>query len=380
MEKRTFAKLGDSVSLLGFGGMRFPLIEGTTEVDISATEEMIDLAMKNGVNYYDTAYPYHGEKAEEILGGILKKYPRDSYFLADKLPLWMLEKEEEVDSYFDEQLRRCGVTYFDYYLVHSMNAERIPKMEEFRTYEKLKARQEKGQIRHLGFSFHDTPEALEKMLAVHPWEFAQIQLNYLDWDLQHADRQYQILEEAGLPVVVMEPLRGGSLTNLGEKGTELLKTARPDQSIASWGIRFAASKPGVMTVLSGMSAMDQVEDNLRTVCNFVPLSEQEESLLQSALMEYKRSGAIPCTGCRYCMECPSGVDIPRVFAIYNAYKISNHGFGLTNSYQLLGKDHQAQNCVECGQCMDHCPQKLSIPDLLKEVKAEVERVEKEMDH
>ncbi|WP_434310425.1 aldo/keto reductase [Hominifimenecus sp. rT4P-3] len=380
MEKRTFTNLKESVSLLGFGGMRFPLIKDTTEVDIPATAELIDLAMKNGVNYYDTAYPYHGEKAEEILGGILKNYPRESFYLADKLPIWMLEKEEEVDSYFEEQLRRCGVDYFDFYLVHSMNGGRISKLESFKVYDKLMARKERGQIRYLGFSFHDSPEVLEEIVSLHSWEFAQIQLNYLDWELQHADRQYQILEEAGLPVIVMEPLRGGSLVNLGEKGTQLLKDASPDLSIASWGIRFAASKPNVLCVLSGMSEKAQLEDNLETTKEFQPLSEQEESILQSALVEYKKAGAIPCTGCRYCMECPSGVDIPRIFAIYNAYRISHHSFGLTNSYWMLGEEHQAHRCVECGQCMEHCPQKLTIPEYLKEVHAEVERVKKEVDH
>lgn len=377
MEKRQFAGLGDSVSLLGFGGMRFPLREGTKEVDVTATEKLIDYAMSRGVNYYDTAYPYHNEKAEEILGGILSSYPRDQFFLADKLPIWLLKSEEEVDTYFEEQLRRCQVDYFDYYLVHSMDASRISLLEKFHVYEKLRERQKEGQIRHLGFSFHDSPEVLERIVKAYHWDFVQIQLNYLDWELQKAKQQYQVLEQAGLPCVVMEPVRGGSLASLSPEAVAILQQARPGESAASWAIRFAASKPGVLTVLSGMSAMEQLQDNLRVMEHFQPITPEEEQVLWKALAEYRKAGTIPCTGCRYCMECPFGVSIPDIFSLYNAYCVSHHPFGLVTSYRLLGEEHQIQHCVQCGQCMEHCPQNLPVPELLRKVEAEVRRVAEE---
>lgn len=377
MEKRQFAGLGDDVSLLGFGGMRFPLKEGSKEVDVAATEKLIAHAMSREINYYDTAYPYHEGKAEEILGGILKAYPRDQFFLADKLPIWMLHSEEEVDTYFEEQLRRCQVEYFDYYLVHSMDGSRIPLLEKFHVYEKLRERQKKGQIRHLGFSFHDSPEVLRQIVEAYPWDFAQIQLNYLDWELQRAKEQYQVLEAAGLPCIVMEPVRGGSLASLSPEAVAILQQARPGESAASWAIRFAASRPGVLTVLSGMSAMEQLQDNLRVMESFQPITPEEETVLWKALAEYRKAGTIPCTGCRYCMDCPFGVSIPEIFSLYNAYCVSRHPFGLVTSYRLLGEKHQSQHCVQCGQCMEHCPQNLPVPELLRKVDAEVRKVAEE---
>lgn len=368
MEKRTFKKTGEQVSLLGFGCMRYPKLSADkNDINEQLAEEMINRAYACGVNYFDTAYSYHDGLSESFTGRALSKFPRESYKLATKMPIWLLQNEEDAPRIFAEQLKRCQVDYFDFYLVHSLNAERIETMERLRLFDYLEGERAKGRIRNLGFSFHDEPKLLNSLAALHRWDFAQIQLNYLDWDIQDAKLAYQILTENNLPVVVMEPVRGGTLANLPRPALDLLTEKRPHGSVASWALRFAADLPEVLTVLSGMSAMEQLEDNLKTLSDFEPLSEDERSILDRALVEYKKSGAIPCTGCRYCMDCPSGVDIPKNFAVYNQYKITGVKIAMEIQYCTLGKEKQADNCIECGQCVPLCPQFIDIPGELKKV-------------
>lgn len=381
MKERTDKKTGNKVSLLGFGNMRLPrLYEDKQEIDVGQAEKLIDYAYSYGVNYYDTAYPYHEGTSELFIGNALKKYPRDSFFLADKMPSWLLKSREDGVRIFEEQLKKCQVDYFDYYLCHSVGSSLdsfINQYEKTGVLDYLFDQMKEGRIRHFGFSFHGSPDVLEQIIDRHPWDFTQIQLNYLDWDMQNAKKQYEILEKRGIPCVVMEPVRGGALCILCDEAVNLLKAEKPDSSLASWAIRFAASLPNVMTVLSGMSSIDQVVDNVETMTNFEPLNDREREILGKAVAAYLQKGTVPCTGCRYCMDCPAGVDIPAVFAVYNKCAANNQlplSFGnsknteiFMKAYQELPESARAANCVGCESCMKRCPQKIEIPVRMKEI-------------
>ena len=380
METRTDPKTGKKVSLLGFGGMRLPKISADApEIDREKALAMIDYAHAHGVNYYDTAYPYHEGLSESFYGEALSRYPRESYFLADKMPGWRLTGLESAEKIFAEQLAKCRVDRFDFYLCHSLGTS-----EAFaQTYEKtgvidfLRGRRAAGVIGHLGFSFHGTPEELEKILSRGGWDFVQIQLNYLDWDMQNAKKQYAEIEAHGIPCIVMEPVRGGTLNRLCPEAAELLTKAKPQSSLASWAIRFAASLPNVLTVLSGMTEPEQVRDNVATMEHFTPVTEEEKALLGRAAAEYLSRGTIPCTGCRYCMDCPSGVDIPRVFAAYNKCAAANrlpltyggkdNGEYFRGVYESIPEENRPTNCRRCGRCEKLCPQKIHIMGRLREI-------------
>lgn len=369
METRHIKSLNEEISLLGFGGMRFPRVsEEKQDIDEEKASELIDYAYRHGVNYFDTAYPYHAGLSEPFFGRVMQKYPRESFRLASKMPLWLLEKEGDQERIFEEQLKRCNVEYFDFYLMHNINTEHKIPAEKFRTYEFLMKQKEQGLIRHLGFSFHDTVDLLSETVNRYQFDFGQLQINYLDWELQNAKREYEILTEHNLPIVVMEPVRGGALAALSEKAVSILKEAAPKSSPASWAIRYVASLPNVMTILSGMSNLSQVKDNVATLSAFKPLTNSEREVLQDALTAYKSSGAIPCTGCRYCMDCPAGVDIPKVFAAYNQYCGNHDGFGFQGTYKIIGEEHQADKCIACGQCLPLCPQRIAIPDRMAEIR------------
>lgn len=384
MEQRTDKKTGRKVSLLGYGCMRLPrLYAEKQDIDGEAAQKLIDYAYAHGVNYFDTAYPYHEGMSETFVGRALQKYPRESFFLADKMPGWLIKTPEDGPRIFEEQLKKCRVDYFDFYLCHS-----IEKAESFRkTYEEtgileyLQKQKENGRIRHLGFSFHGLPDQLELLADRHPWDFVQLQLNYYDWDFQDAKRQYRILEERGIPCIVMEPVRGGSLNTLCPESLRILKAAEPECSVASWAIRFAASLPNVLTVLSGMSAMEQVEDNVKTMTDFRPLRREDYATLRRAVQEYGKAGTIPCTGCRYCMDCPAGVDIPKVFRVYNECASEKHlpvslgsasaeaenAAAFSAAYRAIPPENRADHCVNCKKCMQHCPQKIQIPDRMADI-------------
>jgi predicted aldo/keto reductase-like oxidoreductase len=287
------------------------------------------------------------------------------------MPTWEVFKnpQEDMERIFSEQLKKCRVDYFDFYLIHSLDVGHFKNCKEYRMYDFLKKKKDEGKIRRLGFSFHDHPDVLKEIADSYEWDFAQIQLNYLDWDLIKAKENYEYLTKKHLPVIVMEPVRGGALATLNDKALAILNKANPKVSAASWAIRFAASLPNVMTVLSGMTTPEQVEDNISTISNFIPLGEADYKVLAEAAAAYRASGTVPCTGCRYCSDCPAGVDIPRIFSYYNFFQINKDKGGFVNGYRAILEKEQAHNCVACGQCMNHCPQGIKIPDRLKEIAA-----------
>ena len=374
MEYRELRGGKEKVSLLGFGCMRLPRLHpDKPEIDTELGQRMVDYAYSHGVNYFDTAYPYHEGLSESFIGAALSKYPRESYNLVTKLPTWLINGEADIEHYFNEQLQKCGVDYFDFYLVHSLNAERFETVQKLHIFENLCELKAKGKIRHIGFSFHDKPDVLERILAAHDWEFAQIQLNYLDWELQDARRQYELIEQKGIQCTIMEPVRGGMLATLTPEAVDCFQQANPNVSTASWAIRYAASLPNVLTVLSGMTNFDHVTDNVATMEAFRPLSQQEREVIDHALAAYRKAVTIPCTGCRYCMDCPAGVSIPEVFAAYNRYATSKSRSMFEELYHALDAGQRADNCVACGTCLSKCPQHIDIPKHMKEIAALAEK-------
>lgn len=367
VDKRKFKDT--EVSLLGLGAMRLPCKtpikrEANPLIDYKKGQELVDAAYNNGVNYFDTAYMYHAGKSEKFIGTALKKYPRDSYFLADKLPIWMCPKKSDMEKVFRKQLERTGHDYFDFYLLHSLNKENYEKCEKFGAYDFVLEKQREGKIRNIGFSFHGTIEDLKKIVSEHKWDFAQIQMNYLDWKNQNAEEQYQILTDAGIPVIVMEPVRGGKLAEVSTDIEEMFKKAKPESSAASWAIRFVASHPNVMTILSGMNALEQLNDNISTLTDFVPMTDTELNICQNAAAMMNKSEIIPCTGCDYCADCPKDIKISTVFAIYNKLKTGEYTEEQAKSE--YGKmDASADICIGCGKCASHCPQSIRIPELMK---------------
>ena len=375
MEMRQYRDTDVKVSLLGMGCMRLPKVDPEKEdIDYEKAQEIIDYAYANGVNYFDTAYGYHGGQSELFVGQALKKYPRESFFLASKMPIWCVKEKGDVERIFNEQLQRCQTDYFDFYLFHSQNAANFQKCQEFGVYEFLSQMKAEGKIRRLGFSFHDTPEVLRHICDTHPWDFAQIQLNYLDWEMQDAKTQYQILNDREIPVIVMEPVRGGALASPCEAADILFREERPDKSVASWAIRFAASLPGVLTVLSGMSNMEQVRDNVDTMTRFEPLTDREREVIDEALEAYRKKDTVPCTGCRYCMDCPFGVDIPKMFSLYNHYVLDRDGEDYLEAYEAQPESERADQCQACGACMEKCPQHIRIPDQMVTIRETVEKI------
>lgn len=353
------------ISVIGFGCMRLPQKDG--EPDIEKTQEMVDYAMEHGINYYDTAWFYHGGKSELAVGEVMKKYSRDSYYLADKMPLRILKDKSEVIPTFEEQLQKCRTDYFDFYLAHNINKREWTILKECNVYEQLLEKKQEGKIKYLGFSIHDTPELLEEVVSTYKWDFVQLPINPIDWKTLDSKRQYEIATKAGLPVVVMNPLKGGQLSTLNEKAVELLKQANPEASPSSWSLRYSASLPNVFVVLSGMTELEHVVDNVKTFTNFKPLTEQEQKILSDAIAIYNSSGAISCTYCQYCTGCPVGIDIPKNFLMYNQYKATDRKDRFITAYDSIKEENRADKCINCGICKTKCPQKLDIPELLKDV-------------
>ncbi|MBP5233109.1 MAG: aldo/keto reductase, partial [Planctomycetes bacterium] len=347
--------------------MRLPM--AGEAIDAAIGERMVDEALAAGLNYFDTAYMYHGGESEKFAGAALARHPRDSFMLASKMPLWMAKDAADMERIFAEQLERCRTPYFDFYLVHAMSADKAQKFRDWRVGEFLDRKKAEGKIRHAGCSFHDTPEALREVLTLYPWEFTQIQLNYLDWNLYRSREQYEALVAAGIPVIVMEPVRGGALANLTPEAVAVFRRHAPEASPASWAMRFAASLPGVVCVLSGMSSLAQMRDNLRTFSPLKPLADVERAALEEALAAYRKGLAVPCTACRYCQPCPAGVEIPTVFGHYNQYKASGNQGAFKAHYQSLPEKGRAEACVACGQCVAVCPQHIDVPARLREIAA-----------
>lgn len=357
----------DRVSMLGFGCMRFPK-DSEGKIDENQAEAMIRQAMDAGVNYIDTAYPYHNGDSEPFLGRILAKYPRNQFFLATKLPVWLVETPEDAERIFHEQLERLHVKYVDYYLFHALNQERFDKLVRIGLIPWAEKLKREGKIRHLGFSFHDSYEVFREILTYRQWDFCQIQYNYMDRDIQAGDRGRSLAEKMGIPLVIMEPVKGGTLAALPEEAEAVFKEQDPESSPSSWAIRWVGSQPDVKVILSGMSSLEQVEENLKTCSDFTCLSETEEQAVERVSKVLRSRLKNGCTSCRYCMPCPFGVDIPGNFAIWNEHAMYGNEEKAEKAYQDKKKEKaSADLCRKCGKCEQVCPQRIQIRADLEQV-------------
>lgn len=372
MEKRAFEKLGIQTSLLGFGCMRFPLT-ADQKIDEAEAENMIDRAIAAGVNYIDTAYPYHNGDSEPFVGRVLEKYDRDSYYLATKLPIWKLDTLEDAKKVFEEQMERLHKDYVDFYLLHALDRAKFEKVKALGIVPYLEEMRAAGKIRYLGFSFHDDYEVFDEIIHYRDWDFCQIQYNYMDTQEQAGDKGYALAESLGIPLVIMEPIKGGSLANFSDDINAKFREMDPDKSIASYALRWVGSHPNVKVILSGMSTMKQVEDNLKTFNEFTVLSEEEQKKMEGIVEEMRSRVQNGCTGCRYCMPCPAGVNIPGNFKVWNNYHMYRTYGHVKGAWENeLKEEEKAKNCIKCGKCEALCPQKLSIRDNLVQVQKDLD--------
>ena len=370
---------------LGFGLMRMPVLdpEDRSSVDIEQVKKMVDLFMEKGFTYFDTALMYNGSASEAVAkAALVDRYPRDSFTLATKLHAGFIDTLEDRDRVFNGQLEKTGAGYFDYYLLHGVESSMLEKYEGLDCFNWLLEKKAQGLVKHPGFSFHDTAELLDKILTEHPeMEFVQLQINYLDWDSQwvQAKECYETARRHGKPIIVMEPVKGGTLASLPDEAAALFTGADPDMSVSSWAIRFAASLEGVMVVLSGMSNIAQMEDNISYMDDFKPLSDAEMELCFKAAEIINGQIAIPCTGCSYCTDgCPQKIAIPQYFSMYNenmreALEHKGWTVNFTNYENLTKQFGRAGDCIGCGQCEAMCPQHLPIIEDLKKVSAHFDR-------
>lgn len=358
---------------LGFGFMRLP--EKGNEIDYDKLNIMVDESIKNGFTYFDTAYVYHGGESERaIKATVVDRYPRNSFAIADKLPAWELTSKEDVQRIFDEQLERTGVGYFDFYLLHSVEETHLKTYNKYDCWNWAREMKEKGLIRHFGFSYHDSPELLDKVLTEHPdVEFVQLQINYVDWEnkIVHSGSCYDVARKHNKPIIIMESVKGGMLASMRPEWEAKLKSVSPDSSAASWALRFCLSLEGVAVILSGMSTHEQLLDNIETTINFKPFTEKEKRCLEEITKEFLAAPTIGCTGCRYCIDgCPMNINIPGVISAYNTVLTYGdhdrpHFYyeGITNS------GGKACSCAQCGKCETVCPQHLKISELLEKASA-----------
>ena len=366
MEYVQMEKLGVKVSRLGFGCMRLPLTpEGG--IDEPRAAKMLDRAYKAGVNYFDTAYFYHNRTSEAFVGRALKAYPRDSFYLATKLPLSILESRAHAEEVFEGQFKTMQVEYFDFYLLHCINESNWKKVKEFGLIDYLLEQQKAGRIRYLGFSFHDRYELFEEVMDAHEWDFCQIQLNYMDTEIQAGMKGYELATKLGIPVIIMEPVKGGSLATLSDDIVAMFKAEKPEWSVASWAMRWIKSFDNCRVILSGMSSEEQVEDNLATFAEEGKLTEQEMQVVDRVREAIRAKVFVGCTACKYCMPCPFGVDIPRNFRIMNDYAMYNNKGSLEWAWNNMKEEERASNCRKCGACENACPQQLPIREKLAEI-------------
>ena len=361
--------LGESIKNLGFGLMRLPMLG--EEIDIEQVKRMVDTFMSKGFTYFDTAYVYIGGKSEVALKeAVVDRYPRDSFQCATKLPLWDQKSIEELEAIFQESLDRAGLEYYDFYLLHAMSAEREKKADELGAWDFMKRLKAEGKAKHIGFSFHDTADALEHILQNHPeMEFVQLQINYVDWESESVQSRkcYEVARKYGKSVIIMEPVRGGSLAVMPPQVQQVFKAAEPEMSVASWAIRYCASLDGLITVLSGMSTEEQLNDNVSYMEDFKPLDEKEQATVQQVVDILNSLPTIPCTACKYCVDgCPQKINIPGVFKAMNDLTLYNNKVNAQRDYNNATKEGgKAGDCIQCGSCQAHCPQKIEIIETLK---------------
>lgn len=359
---------------LGFGLMRLPYSESEEwgHVDLEKTKEMIDAYMEQGFSYFDTAWVYHGGFSEKIFGELVaKRYPREKFQVTSKMPVWELKQESDLERIFEEQLKKCNIEYFDYYFLHSLGTGNYESAEKFHGFEFIQKMKAEGKIKHIGFSFHDNAEKLDAILTKHPEiELVQLQINYIDWESDNVQSRkcYEVAMKHNKMVAIMEPIKGGSLANIMDDAKKMFTDYNPKASVASWAVRFAASLDNILVVLSGMSNMEQLQDNMSYMKDFVPLSAEEQDVVAKATDLIKSTIAIPCTACRYCTDgCPQKINIPRMFELYNESKRYGVASFKWHYNEELKKTGNPADCIECHLCESNCPQKLQIVDLLKEV-------------
>ena len=359
------------LSGLGLGTMRLPNkgVDSDTPIDEEETAKMVDYALKNGINYFDTAWGYHNGESELVVGKVLSKYPRDSFYLATKFPGYDVSNMDKVEEIFEKQLQKCQVDYFDFYLFHNVYEKNVDYYldEKYGILDYLLKQKENGRIKHLGFSVHGSLDVMKKFLNAYGkhMEFGQIQLNYLDYKFQDAKAKIDMLNEYNIPIWVMEPLRGGKLAKLNEEHVAKLKNLRPDESVSSWAFRFLQSIPGVTMVLSGMSSMEQLTENIKTYEESKPLNDEEMKALFDIADEMLNGNTLPCTACRYCTaHCPMGLDIPKLLSLYNEHVFTGGGFLAPMAISALPEDKRPSACLSCKSCEAVCPQQLKIAEAM----------------
>jgi len=368
---------------LGFGCMRLPLLDASDpiKIDLPQVEKMVDLFLEQGFTYFDTAHPYHNGFSEKAVGeALVKRHPRESFTIADKLPMFRLPKEDELPGIFQEQLDRLQTDYIDFYLLHNLHGAAYENAEKVHAFDFVKKLKEEGKVKHIGFSIHDNAARIDEILTKHPeMEFVQIQLNYIDWENEgiQAKKCYEVCQKHGKPVIVMEPIKGGTLVNLPDEAADVLKAANPEASLASWAVRFAAGFDGVKMVLSGMSNLEQMEDNISYMKDFKPLNGSEQAAIGKVVDIINSAIAIPCTACQYCVkDCPKQIPIPTYFSLYNAQKQDNKDAwkSQVDYYgSLASRGSKASDCIKCGKCEKLCPQHLPIRKYLEDVAAEFDQ-------
>lgn len=363
---------GKQLSMLGLGAMRLPLRSSDdADIDVEKTKEMVAYAMENGINYYDTAWGYHNGQSEIVLGEILNAYPRESYYLASKFPGYDISNMDKVEEIFEKQLEKTQKEYFDFYLFHNVCEVNIDAYldEKYGIFEYLMKQKENGRIRHLGFSAHGSYEVIERFLKKygHAMEFCQLQINYIDWEFQKVNQKVDLVQSHGIPVWVMEPLRGGKLARISEDYEARLGQLRPQETVPGWAFRFLQSLPSVTMILSGMSDMQQLADNIKTFETDAPLTEDEMACVMDIAGEMVGKIALPCTACRYCTtKCPKGLDIPTLLELYNEHIFTGGGFLPQFGLMAIEKEKHPDACIGCKSCEAVCPQQIKISEALSD--------------
>lgn len=368
------------LSALGMGTMRLPIIDGEdSDIDEEKTAEMVAYAMEHGINYYDSAWGYHDGNSETVIGKVLSKYPRDSYYLATKFPGYDLSNMDKVEEIFEKQLKKCRVDYFDFYLIHNVCEMNINEYldTKYGILDYLLKQKENGRIRHLGFSEHGSCNVMKRFLEAYGehMEFCQIQLNYIDWSFQNGKGKLELLKEYNLPVWVMEPLRGGKLAKLPEAAEKQLKKLRPEENIPAWAFRYLQSFPEVTMVLSGMSNFEQLQENIKTFETDKPLNEEEKSTLLD-IAGHLLDGILPCTACHYCTShCPKGLDIPNLLELYNEHSFSDGGFIAPMALMAVPEEKHPNACISCKSCEAVCPQQIKISEAMTDFTSKLKDAE-----